>query len=226
MSALQSEQHFVNRLKMAKNLKDIDLYFINDSRLTKKNNTADIRAAVKGGVKIVQYREKEKSTKDMVSEAKEMKKVCDKKGALFLVNDRVDVCLAVDADGVHLGNDDMPYEAARRILGAKIIGLTVHDAGEAADAEKKGADYIGVSPIFETKTKPDAGKPAGLGLIEEVKNRVKIPVVAIGGINKENLASVIKAGADSAVAISAIVTKDDVEKEVKGFIEMIRENKK
>jgi len=138
----------------------------------------------------------------------------------------VDICLAVDADGVHLGQDDMPYETARKLLGNKIIGLTVHNVKEAVEAEKKGADYIGVSPIFETTTKKDAGRAAGVRLIEGVKKKVKQPIVAIGGINKGNVAEAIKAGADSAAAISAIVTKEDVKKEVLDFIMIIKENKK
>ncbi len=206
-------------------LKDIGFYFVTDRILSKKGNFDDVKAAVKGGVKIVQYREKEKSTKEMIEEAKEIKKICDKGNAVCLINDRVDICLAVDADGVHLGNDDMPYEIARKILGNKIIGLTVHNVEEAVEAEKKGADYIGVSPIFETKTKLDAGKPAGIRLIEEVKNRAKIPIVAIGGINKENVASVVKAGADGTAAISAVIGKD-VEKEVKEFISIMKGSKK
>jgi thiamine-phosphate pyrophosphorylase len=202
-------------------LKDIDLYFITDSKLTKKTILDDVKSAISGGVKIVQYREKEKPTKEMVEEALKIKKLCAD-DVIFLVNDRIDVALAVDADGVHLGQDDMPYETARKLLGDKIIGLTIHNVEEAVDAEKIGADYLGVSPIFATTTKLDAGKPAGIKLIEDVKNAVNIPFTAIGGINLENIGQVAGAGAKSAVAISAIVTKDDVEKEVKKFIEKLK----
>src|SRR3989338_2334027 len=157
----------------SKNLNDIDFYFITDRKLSKKGNIEDIKAAAKAGAKIVQYREKEKSTKEMILEAKEIKSICDENNTLFLINDRVDICLAVDADGVHLGQDDMPYETARKLLGNKIIGLTVHNVKEAVEAEKKGADYIGVSPIFETTTKKDAGRAAGVRLIEGVKKKGK-----------------------------------------------------
>jgi len=209
---------------MLKNSMDkVDLYFITDSKLTKKSVLDDVKSAVKAGVKIVQYREKEKSTKEMIEEAKRIKDICDKNNVIFLINDRVDICLAVNADGAHLGSDDMPYDAARKLLPDKIIGLTAHNVEEAIEAEKIGADYIGVSPIFETKTKLDAGKPTGLQLIKEVKKRVKIPFAAIGGINLENLNSVLEAGAKSVVAISAIVTKDDVEGECKKFIKMINQ---
>src|SRR3989338_6322364 len=140
---------------LKKNLNKIGLYFITDSRLTKKSVLDDVKAAIKAGVKIIQYREKEKPTRLMYNEAKEIKELCDKKNVLFIINDRIDICQAVNADGVHLGSEDMPYKEARKLLRNKIIGLTVHNVKEAIEAEKLGADYIGVSPIFETKTKLD-----------------------------------------------------------------------
>ncbi|MBC7332917.1 MAG: thiamine phosphate synthase [Actinobacteria bacterium] len=198
------------------------MYFITDSKLTKKGIIEDVREAIEAGVKIVQYREKEKSTRKMFEEARRIKNLCKQNGVLFIVNDRVDISLAVDADGVHLGDEDMPYEVARKILGVeKIIGLTVHDIEEAVLAEKMGADYIGLSPIFETKTKPDAGKPSGLEFIRMAKEKITIPFVAIGGINESNIESVLDAGATSVAIISAIVGKDDVERECKKFREII-----
>lgn len=208
------------------NLQEIDFYFVTDSTLTKKNVIDDVRAALKAGVKIVQYREKNRSAKEMFREASRIKRLCGGK-AIFLVNDRVDIALAVDADGVHLGQDDMPYAQARRLLRKnKIIGITVHNVKEAVAAESLGADYLGASPIFETKTKQDAGRQAGLQLIRDVKKRVRIPVVAIGGINLENIVSVMQAGADSAAAISAVLTKDDVTKECRKFVKIISELKR
>ncbi|MBC8388902.1 MAG: thiamine phosphate synthase [Actinobacteria bacterium] len=207
---------------MKEKLEDMDLYFITDSNLTKKTILEDVKSAIRAGVKIIQYREKGGSTGDMIKEAKATGELCKKNNVLFIINDRVDIVLAVDADGVHLGNKDMTYSIARKILGSKkIIGLTVHNIREAVEAERIGADYVGVSPIFETKTKLDAGRPAGLKLIKDIKKAIKIPFVAIGGINENNLGSVIEAGARSIVAISAIVTKDNVEKECKKFREVI-----
>jgi len=209
-----------------KKLNEIDFYLVTDSGLSKKGNLNDVNNAVKAGCKIIQYREKEKSTKELVEEAFLIKEACLGK-AIFLVNDRLDVALAVDADGVHIGQEDMPFELARKILGnEKIIGLTVHDVKEAVSAEKKGADYIGLSPIFSTNTKKDAGNVCGVDMIEKVKNEVNVPIVAIGGINKENISDVIKAGAHSAVAISAVVCAEDVYEEVKDFIRIKKENKK
>ncbi len=160
-------------------------YFITDAALSRRGNMSDVKDALAAGVKIVQYRAKEVGTREMLAEAQELKNLC--RGAIFLVNDRVDVALAVDADGVHLGQEDMPYETARRLLGAgKIIGITVSNLEEARAAARQGADYLGVSPIFFTRTKADAGAPTGLALIKEIRNAVSLPLVAIGGITLAN----------------------------------------
>ncbi len=206
-------------------LNENEYYLVTDSKLSKKGTLSDVENALKAGCKIIQYREKNKSTKEMIKEAKKIKKKCEGK-AIFLVNDRVDVALAVDSDGIHIGQDDIPFEIARRILGnEKIIGLTVHNLEEAVKAEKIGADYIGLSPIFETDTKNDAGTACGIEMIKKVRKSVNLPIVAIGGINKENVNEVIKTGADSVVAISAVLCSDDVYKEVSDFIRIIKENK-
>jgi thiamine-phosphate pyrophosphorylase len=207
-------------------LKEIDFYLVTDSGISKKGTLSDVRGAVDSGCKIVQYREKNKSTKEMVEEASEIKRICSDR-AIFLVNDTIDVALAVDADGVHIGQDDMPIEMARKLLGKdKIIGLSVNNKEEAVLAEKAGADYLGLGPIFDTATKKDAGNGIGPLKIKEVKDAVKIPVVAIGGINKENCESVLQNGADSLVAISAVVCSDDVKRETKYFVDIIRKIKK
>ena len=204
---------------------DFDLYFITDRNLGKKSIPEDVEAVVKAGVKIIQYRDEEIPPKYQVQIAKQLKEICKDK-ALFIINDRVDIALAADADGVHLGQEDFPIEEARKLLGNKIIGITVHNVEEALEAEKLGADYISASPIFETTTKLDAGKPVGVKLIEDIKKEVKLPIVAIGGINQENIEEVLKAGADGVAMISAIVTKDDVEKECKKVREVIISYKK
>lgn len=207
-------------------LKEIDFYLVTDSGLSMKGTLSDVRDAVESGCRIVQYREKDKSTKEMVEEASEIKRICSGR-AIFLVNDRIDVALAVDADGVHIGQDDMPVETARKLLGEdKIIGLSVNDREEAVLAEKLGADYVGLGPIFDTATKKDAGEGIGPLKIRKVKDAIKLPVVAIGGINKENCESVIQNGADSLVAISAVVCSDDVKRETKYFIDIIRRTRK
>lgn len=206
-------------------LKEIDFYLVTDSGLSKKGTLSDVKEAVESGCKIVQYREKNKSTKEMICEASEIKRICRDK-AIFLVNDRIDVALAVDADGAHIGQDDMPIEIARKLLGIdKIIGLSAYNIDEAIEAENSGADYVGLGPIFDTTTKKDAGDGIGPERIREIKNAIRIPVVAIGGINRENCESVIRNGADSLVAIFAVICSDDVKRETKNFIDIIRRTK-
>jgi thiamine-phosphate pyrophosphorylase len=192
-------------------------YFITDAGLSRAGDRADVSAAVSTGVDVVQYRLKNASSRQMFDEAAELAALCRGK-TLFLVNDRVDIAAAVNADGVHIGQEDLSYAAARRILGSrKIIGVTVHNLDEALEAQQLGADYLGVSPIFTTATKPDAGAPAGPALIRQIKAAVTIPVVAIGGIHLENAPSVIEAGADCLCAISAVVTRPDVAEAIRHF---------
>jgi thiamine-phosphate pyrophosphorylase len=207
------------------NLNDIDFYFITDSKLSKKGVLSDVDNALKAGCKIIQYRDKNISTKEMVEISKKLKQKCVGK-AIFLINDRIDVALAVNSDGVHIGQDDMSYEITRKIIGKeKIIGLTVHNLQEAIIAEKYGVDYIGLSPIFNTMTKNNAGRACGVKTIKIVKKNVNLPIVAIGGINKNNIYKVINSGADAVVAISAVLSSGDVYKEVNDFIKIFKENK-
>jgi thiamine-phosphate pyrophosphorylase len=194
----------------------IGYYFITDSHLSRAGNVSDVENAVRAGVNFIQYRNKEASTKELYTEALQLRKIC--KNIILVINDRIDIALAVNADGVHLGQDDMPYKMARKLLGKKkIIGLTVHDLGGAKQAEKLGANYIGVSPIFLTRTKKDAGRAVGVGLIRKIKEEVSLPIVAIGGINLSNAREVIAAGASGLCAISAVVAKPDVSREIKKF---------
>ena len=208
---------------MEKNkLKNIGLYFITDSKLTKKNIFEDVKAAVKGGVRIIQYREKNLAKEEMIEEASKIKEICSENDVLFLINDFVDVALEVDADGVHIGLDDISYEKARQILGKyRIIGVTAHNKEEAVEFEKLGADYLGVSPVFDTVTKLDAGRGMGIERLKEIVNLVSIPCIAIGGIDENNAAEVAKTGVDGVAMISAIVTKDDVEEIVRVLIKKI-----
>ncbi len=185
-------------------------YFITDSGLSSKGDLADVREALSAGVKIVQYRQKTASALSMYAQALAMKKECAGSGASFLVNDRVDIALAVDADGVHLGQEDIPYEQARKILGKdKIIGLSVKTLEQAIFARDSGVDYIGLGPIFATNTKSDAGKPLGTDMLRRIKETVDLPLVAIGGINFDNAALVVEAGADALCAISAVIGHSD-----------------
>lgn len=154
-------------------------YFITDSVLSRAGNISDVIEAAACKVEVVQYRNKSAETREMYEEARRLREICQ--DLTFLINDRIDIALAVDADGVHLGQSDMPCTTARKLLGEKIIGVTVHNLREAVEAERLGADYLGSLSHIQTMTKPDAGKPAGLSLIEEIRQQVEIPLIAIGG---------------------------------------------
>lgn len=191
-------------------------YFITDANLSLAGNRSDVRAAAKAGARIIQYRRKEGTTASLYKEAMELKGLCG--DARFIVNDRVDIALAIDADGVHIGRDDLPVRIVRHLLGPdKIIGVTIRDLEEAVQAEKEGADYLGVGPVYHTSTKKDAGPPSGIQLIRKVRNACTLPVIAIGGITLENAGEVIKAGADMICAVSATVAEPDVGKAVSDF---------
>lgn len=191
-------------------------YFITDSDLSRAGNAADVASAVAAAVGVVQFRFGGGDTASLHGQALDLRRIC--RGPLFLVNNRVDLALAVDADGVHLGQEDLPLDAARRLLGGrKTIGVTVHSLEEALRAETGGADYLGISPIFQTQTKADAGPAAGLELIRAIRASVSLPLVAIGGITLANAPGVIAAGADALCAISAVVTQADVGAEIRRF---------
>jgi thiamine-phosphate pyrophosphorylase len=207
---------------LKKKLFNKDFYFITDSKLSKNGIISDVKNAIFTGCKFIQYREKDISTIEMINIALKLKKITYGKAKL-IINDRVDVALASNADGVHIGNDDMPYKIARKILGKdKIIGQTIHNFKEALIAKMLGVDYIGVGPIFSTKTKTNAGKPCGVKLISEIKSKIDIPIVAIGGINKKNAKLVMKSRADSVVSISAIYNSKNFKNEIKEFISIIK----
>jgi thiamine-phosphate pyrophosphorylase len=204
---------------------DFDLYFVTDRMLSKKGVMEDVKAAIRGGVRIVQYREKEFPTRKMVQEAGEIRKLCKYNSVIFIVNDRVDVALATDADGIHIGPKDMEFRTARKILGkGKIIGVTVSSLEDAKFFEKSGADYLSLSPVFATSTKKDAGEPIGPEVLRKAKEELGIPFLAIGGITRENLPKVLDAGCRRVCMISAILTKDNVEEEVRKIRRIINDN--
>jgi len=195
------------------NIQDIDysLYLVTDRGLARGRSTFDIvKAAVSGGVTCVQLREKDCSTLEFIEQALAIKNFLGEREVPLIINDRLDVALAVAADGVHLGQSDMPLEMARKIAGpSMLIGISAESVQDAVQAEKGGADYLGVSPIYATPTKTDTVFPLGLEGLREIKKRVKIPLVGIGGLNKSNAAEVIRNGADGVAVVSAIVAAED-----------------
>jgi thiamine-phosphate pyrophosphorylase len=200
----------------------VKLYMVVGSANTGGRPLTDVVAeAVRGGVGAVQLREKEAGASRIIALARDVSRICREAGALFIINDRADIAAAVDADGVHLGQEDLPVEAARRILGrSKLIGLSTRNVGQALDARARGADYIGVGPVFATPTKE--GRPAaGLEFVRAVRDRVRIPFVAIGGIDLENCARVLRAGARRVAAVRALAGAPDVYRAADAFMRMI-----
>lgn len=191
---------------------DYSLYLVTDrSFLGNRSLKAAVSEAIEGGVTFIQIREKDISTRAFYKIAAEVKEVTDYYKIPLVINDRIDIAQAIDADGVHLGQSDMPIEIARMILGKnKIIGISVKDVKEAIEAEENGADYVGVGTVFYTGTKKDINKPIGLEGLREVCSSIKIPKVAIGGINKDNLKDILSAGADGAAIVSAILGEVDI----------------
>mgnify|MGYP000868852216 CR=1 FL=1 len=188
-----------------------ELYAITDRRLAGGRSSAEVmEKAIRGGVTLVQLREKEAGGREMVAEAQTLLAVTRRYGVPLIVNDRLDVALAVDAEGVHLGQEDIPCRLARQILGPeKIIGVSASSVEEARQAEADGADYLGVGAVFPTGTKADAGEAIGLEPLKAIKAAVKIPVVAIGGINAANAAAVAATGVDGLAVVSAVVAAPD-----------------
>ena len=189
------------------------LYLVTDRGLSLGRSSVEIvEAAVRGGVTCVQLREKSCSTRTFIAEAEMLKDLLDASGIPLIINDRVDVALVVDAAGVHLGQSDMELTDARKLLGdSKLIGISAESVADAIQAEKDGADYIGLSPVFATPTKTDTAAPLGLEGVAAIRKAVKLPMVGIGGINLENCGAVIKSGADGIAVVSAIVSAPDPE---------------
>lgn len=182
--------------------------------------------ALRGGASILQLRDKEASLRELLSEAFALAQLCRQYGATFIVNDRLDLALASGADGVHLGQDDLPAQAARRLLPGKLLGVSTHSSEQALRAEEDGADYIGVGPIFPTATKETGYRPLGLEGLRKIREAVKIPILAIGGIDFENAPLVIRAGADGVAVISAVVGAPDIAQAAHRLREIVRSAKK
>ena len=189
-----------------------ELCVVTDRGLSNGLSEAEVaKLAYSGGADIVQLRMKGYDGKDVLEQARAIKVLSDKYAKFFIVNDRVDIALLSDADGVHLGQSDIPIEDARELLGDdKLIGISVHDVKEAKEAESRGADYVSVGSIFRTSTKQDAQHGRGLDAVLMVKGAVDIPVMAIGGINRGNIQDVIRAGADGVAVVSAVVSQKDI----------------
>lgn len=180
-----------------------------------------LQGLLSGGARIIQLRVKDLSANASLKLAREACELCRQSGCLFIVNDRVDIALAAQADGVHLGQEDLPLYIARKLMGReRIIGISTHDLAQAREAEQGGADYIGFGPIFGTQTKETGYSARGLTMLREIRKAVTIPIVAIGGITEQNVVQVWKAGADAAAIISDLMGAEDVDGKVRRILSL------
>ncbi len=182
-----------------------------------------VEQACKGGADIIQLRGKTVSKKDLVPLARELKEICHRYGALFIVNDDLDVALEVEADGVHLGQEDLPLLEAKKQVGARsfLIGRSTHSLEQALEAEKEGASYVALGPIFATPTKPGR-KAVGLELIKKYSAALKTPFVAIGGIHLDNVEEVLKLGAPRIAVVRAVFEANNIEESARALKEKIQ----
>lgn len=207
---------------------DYSVYLVTDRGLARGRSLVEIvAAALRGGATCVQLREKTCGTAEFIDQALAVRELLDRRGVPLIINDRIDVALAVEADGVHLGQSDMPCRLARSILPADmIIGVSAESSADALAAQRDGADYIGVSPIYATPTKTDTAPPLGLAGLREIRALVDLPLVGIGGLNAANAAEAIAHGADGVAVVSEIVAAADPEQAARNLAEAVRAAKR
>ncbi len=193
-----------------------DLYALTDARLSLGRPLADVaQALLDAGVRILQYREKKLKAGQMLEECRLLRRLTREAGACFIVNDHIDIAMLVEADGVHIGQEDLPLPEVRRLVGPKmIIGLSTHTPEQARAAVAAGADYIGVGPIFATQTKEDVVDPVGFGYLDWVAANISLPFVAIGGIKAQNIGEVVRHGAQCCALVSELVGAPDIRERV------------
>jgi thiamine-phosphate pyrophosphorylase len=195
-----------------KSLNEIRLYCFSPGRFLKdRDPVALVSAQIRGGADVIQLREKEMSRRGRLELGFKLRELTRQEDVLFIVNDDVDLALILDADGVHLGQEDIPIRFARPFMKNKLIGVSTHSLKQVQEAVSSGADYIGVGPIFETATKADREDLVGIDLLLDIKDKCPIPYVAIGGIGKDDIRSLTAAGCHRAAVISDIMLADDIE---------------
>jgi thiamine-phosphate pyrophosphorylase len=204
-----------------------DLYVITDRRIARGLSHAEIaRRAIEGGADVVQLRDKGLPCRDLFAAACEIREITREAGVLFVVNDRIDIAIASGADGVHLGQDDLPVRDARRLAPPGfILGVSVGSVEDAVAAESAGAGYVAVSPIFPTTSKANAGQGYGIPVLRAICSAVALPVIAIGGISPGNVPQVIAAGAEGVAVISSVVGQEDITEAARQMKRIIRNAK-
>ncbi|MFZ1977797.1 MAG: thiamine phosphate synthase [Bacteroidota bacterium] len=205
---------------------EFSLYLVTDRKLSHPRTIEDVvRSAIKGGVSAVQLREKDCSTREYIASARRIHDILKPLNIPLIINDRIDVALAMNADGIHIGQSDMPYSDARKVMGTgAIIGLSIETMEQAFEAENLDVDYLGVSPIFSTSTKTDTAAGWGIEGLKALRAQSRHTLIAIGGINSSNAAAVMEAGADGIAVVSAICASPDPE-ESSGQLRSIIEQK-
>ena len=202
----------------------VDVYPVTCEQLSDgRSNLEVLEAVIRGGTKIIQLREKEYQKRDLYHLALKFREMTAKAGVLLIINDHVDIALGVEADGVHLGQDDLPLPVARQLVPELLIGASTHSLEQALQAEKDGADYINIGPIFSTQTKEGGGDFLGPKAITEIGPQIKVPFTVMGGINEENIDEVLAAGARRVAMVSAITKAADIAQKVRSLKDKIRE---
>ena len=217
------EKELLSRILRQDKLKRLaGLYVIIDIAFLKGRNLASVaEQAIRGGAKVIQLRDKDRNVREFLNSAIELRVICVEHNVLFIVNDSLEVALASEADGLHVGQDDLPVDIARRLLPIdKILGCSARNLDEAKKAKSEGADYLGIGAIYTTTSK-DIAEAIGPDTLREIRRALDLPLVAIGGINQTNLKAVMKAGADAAAVISAVMGADDVEKATRQLVQII-----
>lgn len=204
-----------------------DLYLVTDRNKTRGRPLLEvIQKALDAGVKAIQLRERDLPTRELLSLAEQVRALTDRAGATLLINDRVDVCLMIGAEGVHLRADHLPIPVVRRLLGPeRLIGVSCHSVEEVWEAEKEGADFVVLGPLYETPSKRSYGPPIGVETLRAAKAGCPIPIFAIGGIQSDRIPEVLKAGAIGVAVISGILTAADVGRAAEHMLEVLQSHR-
>ena len=202
----------------------VDVYPVTCEQLSEgRTNLQVLEAVIQGGSKIIQLREKDYPKKDLYDLALKFKEITTRAGVLLIINDHLDIALGVEADGVHLGQEDLPVQVARKLAPELLIGASTHSLEQALQAEKDGADYINIGPIFSTETKEGLGRSLGPEAISEISPQIKVPFTVMGGINEDNIEQVLAKGARRVAMVTAITKAADIATKVKSLKEKIRQ---
>jgi thiamine-phosphate pyrophosphorylase len=202
----------------------VDVYPVTCEELSEgRSNLEVLEAVIQGGARIIQLREKEYPKKDLYHLAVKFREMTGKAGVLLIINDHVDIALGVEADGVHLGQEDLPLTVARQLAPELLIGASTHSLEQALQAQKDGADYINIGPIFSTKTKEGVGRSLGPEVISEISPQIKVPFTVMGGINELNMDQVLSKGARRVAMVTAITRATDIAAKVRSLSKQIIE---